>query len=231
MLEVHELQAWYDKSPALHGVTLRLEAGEIVSLLGRNGAGRSSTLRSIMGQLRCSGSIRFRGQEILGKQSFEIAQLGIGYVPESRDIFPSLTVRQNLQLGIQGRHATGPWNMQTVFALFPSLQARADVRGGALSGGEQQMLSLGRSLMGNPALLMVDEPTEGLAPQLVQQVGAMLQHIASQGVSILLVEQKLSIALPLSQRLYVMGRGEIVYEGNAHSLAQAQEVRREWLEV
>lgn len=235
MLEVADLNAWYGKSHILRGVNFRVGAGEIVSLLGRNGVGRSTTVKTIMGEVEPQGSILFKGKQIAGKKSYEIAQLGIGCVPENRDIFPSLTVRQNLLLGMKSRKSPSGresrWTMDEVFSMFPTLGARADVVGGVLSGGEQQMLCMCRTLMGDPELIMIDEPTEGLAPKLVEQVGQLLQEIASRGVSILLVEQKLTIALRISQRLYVMGHGQIVYEGTPASLMQADDVRREWLGV
>ncbi len=231
MLEVTDLHAYYGKSHILHGINFRIGDGEIVSLLGRNGVGRSTTVKAIMGEVPPKGSIRFKGQEIAGKRSFEIAHLGIGYVPESRDIFPTLTVRQNLVLGMKGSKSTGRWNMEEMFRMFPNLAARADVPGGVLSGGEQQMLCMCRTLMGDPELIMIDEPTEGLAPKVVEQIAELLQEIARRGVSILLVEQKLTIALKISQRLYVMGHGQMVYEGTPQSLLEAESVRKEWLEV
>jgi branched-chain amino acid transport system ATP-binding protein len=231
MLEVKELNAWYGKSHILQGVNFEVREGEIVSLLGRNGVGRSTTVKTIMGEVEPSGSILFKGQQIAGKKSYEIAKLGIGCVPENRDIFPGLTVRQNLLLGMKSRKGSTRWSMEEMFRMFPNLGERADVPGGVLSGGEQQMLCMCRTLMGDPELIMIDEPTEGLAPKLVEQVGELLQEIASRGVAILLVEQKLTIALRISHRLYVMGHGQIVYEGTPDSLLQADDVRREWLEV
>jgi branched-chain amino acid transport system ATP-binding protein len=231
VLEVNDLHAYYGKSHILHGVSFTVGNGEIVSLLGRNGVGRSTTVKTIMGEVAPHGSIRFKGQEIAGKRSFEIAHLGIGYVPEARDIFPTLTVRQNLVLGMKGSKSTGRWNIEEMFRMFPNLAARADVPGGVLSGGEQQMLCMCRTLMGDPELIMIDEPTEGLAPKVVEQIAELLQEIARRGVSILLVEQKLTIALKISHRLYVMGHGQMVYEGTPQSLLEAEAVRKEWLEV
>lgn len=231
MLEVNDLHAYYGKSHILHGVSFKVNNGEIVSLLGRNGVGRSTTVKTIMGEVEPRGSIKFKGKEIAGKRSFEIAHLGIGYVPESRDIFPTLTVRQNLILGMKGSKSTGRWNIEEMFKMFPNLAERADVPGGVLSGGEQQMLCMCRTLMGDPELIMIDEPTEGLAPKVVEQIGELLQEIARRGVSILLVEQKLTIALKISHRLYVMGHGQMVYEGTPASLREAEAVRKEWLEV
>ena len=231
MLEVKDLHAYYGKSHILRGVNFRVGEGEIVSLLGRNGVGRSTTVKTIMGEVEPKGSILFKGQEIAGKRSFEIAHLGIGYVPESRDIFPTLTVRQNLTLGMKGSKSTGRWNIDEMFKMFPNLAERADVPGGVLSGGEQQMLCMCRTLRGDPELIMIDEPTEGLAPKVVEQIGELLQESARRGVSILLVEQKLTIALRISHRLYVMGHGHMVYEGTPDSLLKEESVRKEWLEV
>ncbi|MDA1371341.1 MAG: ABC transporter ATP-binding protein [Proteobacteria bacterium] len=231
MLEVADLHAYYGKSHILQGVSFQVQEGEIVSLLGRNGVGRSTTIKTIMGEVEPHGSIRFKGEEIAGKKSFEIANLGIGYVPENRDIFPTLTVRQNLQLGLKSMRQEGRWNLEEVFSMFPNLAERADVVGGVLSGGEQQMLCMCRTLMGDPDMIMIDEPTEGLAPKIVAQVANLLQEIAKRGVAILLVEQKLNIALKISHRLYVMGHGQVIYEGTPDSLMQADAVRAEWLEV
>lgn len=231
MLEVSKLHAYYGKSHILQGVDFNVQEGEIVSLLGRNGVGRSTTIKTIMGEVAPQGSVKFKGEEIAGKNSFEIAQLGLGYVPENRDIFPTLTVRQNLILGMKSNKAQGRWTIEEMFKMFPNLGERTDVDGGVLSGGEQQMLCMCRTLMGDPDMIMIDEPTEGLAPKIVDQVATLLQEIANRGVAILLVEQKLSIALRISQRLYVMGHGKIVYEGTPDSLLQAEDVRAEWLEV
>ena len=231
MLNVTNLHAYYGKSHILQGVNFNIQEGEIVSLLGRNGVGRSTAVKTIMGEVEPQGSIEFKGIEIAGKNSFEIANLGLGYVPENRDIFPTLTVRQNLQLGQKSVNESSRWSIEEMFKMFPNLGERAEVAGGVLSGGEQQMLCMCRTLMGDPELIMIDEPTEGLAPKIVEQVANLLQEIADRGVAILLVEQKLSIALKISHRLYVMGHGKIVYEGTPESLMQADDVRAEWLEV
>jgi len=231
MLEVEDLHAFYGKSHILHGVSLRVGKGDIVSLLGRNGAGRSTTVKTIMGEVRPAGAIRLKGERIDGLATHAIARRGLGYVPENRDIFPTLTVRENLLLGMKSAHAKGRWSVEQLFDLFPMLAARADTPGGVLSGGEQQILAICRTLMGDPDLVMVDEPTEGLAPQLVAVVRGLLEAIAARGVAILLIEQKLAIALAISKRLYVMGHGRIVFEGTPGDLAAAEAVRREWLEV
>jgi branched-chain amino acid transport system ATP-binding protein len=231
MLEVRDLHAYYGKSHILQGVTFDVRSGEIVSLLGRNGVGRSTTIKAIMGDVLPHGSVRFRGEELAGLPPHVIARKGLGYVPENRDIFPGLTVRENLLLGMKSTRQSGRWSYDDVFELFPVLRERADVLGGVLSGGEQQMLTICRTLMGDPELIMIDEPTEGLAPKLVELVGGLLERIAARGVSILLVEQKLTIALRISRRLYVMGHGRIVFEGTPEDLRANAAVRKEWLEV
>jgi branched-chain amino acid transport system ATP-binding protein len=231
MLAVTDLHAFYGKSHILHGVTLRVGEAEIVSLLGRNGVGRSTTIKAIMGDVRANGSISFRGEELCGLPPYVIARKGLGYVPENRDIFPTLTVRQNLLLGVKNTRQAGRWSMEDMFQLFPVLRERADMPGGVLSGGEQQMLTICRTLMGDPRLIMIDEPTEGLAPMVVKQVAQLLLRIAERGVSILLVEQKLTIALSISRRVYVMGHGRVVFEGAPDDLRRNDAVRKEWLEV
>src|SRR5947208_6688779 len=230
MLEVRDLHAFYGKSHILQGVDLRVDQGEIVSLLGRNGVGRSTACKTIMGLVPPVGDISFKGKPIAGLRPDQIAHLGVGYVPEDRQVFPGLTVRQNLELGLK-RAGIGRWKFEDVFALFPNLAARQDNPAGVLSGGEQQMLTMCRTLMGDPDLVIIDEPTEGLAPKLVEQVGHLLDEIARRGVAILLVEQKLTIALRISRRLYVMGHGRIVFDGTPADLAAAASVRKEWLEV
>jgi branched-chain amino acid transport system ATP-binding protein len=231
MLAVADLHAFYGKSHILQGVSLSVGEGEIVSLLGRNGVGRSTTIKAIMGDVRAQGSIRFRGEEICGLPPYVIARKGLGYVPENRDIFPTLTVRQNLLLGMKNARRPGRWSIDDMFRLFPVLGERADQPGAVLSGGEQQMLTMCRTLVGDPHLIMIDEPTEGLAPMLVQQVAGLLTEIAQRGVAILLVEQKLTIALTISRRVYVMGHGRVVFEGTPHDLRGNDALRREWLEV
>ena len=231
MLEVRDLHAFYGKSHILHGVQLAVRRGEIVSLLGRNGVGRSTTVKAIMGMVACRGSIKFNGEEIAGEKAYRVAHKGLGYVPENRDIFPTLTVRQNLLLGQKSAKSAGRWKMDDMFALFPRLKERADTQAGVLSGGEQQMLTLCRTLMGDPELVMIDEPTEGLAPKIVEQMAELFLEIKRRGVSILLVEQKLAIALDISERLYVMGHGRIVFEGLPQDIRSNAAIRKEWLEV
>ena len=231
LLEVDDLHAYYGKSHILHGVSFNVREGEIVSLLGRNGVGRSTTIKAIMGNVPPRGSVRFKGEEIAGCKPHQTARKGLGFVPETRDIFPALTVRQNLQLGEKSGKAGGRWTISDMFRMFPQLEDRIDAPGGVLSGGEQQMLTVCRTLMGDPDLIMIDEPTEGLSPKMVEHIGEFLVEIAGRGVAILLVEQKLAIALKISKRLYVMGHGRIVYEGTPKALEQATAVRKEWLEV
>ena len=231
MLEVRDLHAYYGKSHILQGISFHVGEGEIISLLGRNGAGRSTTIKTIMGEVAPVGEIRFKGRRIDGLKPHEIARAGLGYVPENRDIFPDLTVRENLLLGMKSARARGRWRIEDMFELFPLLRERADAPGGVLSGGEQQMLTICRTLMGDPDLVMVDEPTEGLAPMLVELVRELLEEIAHRGIAILLIEQKLTIALRISHRVYVMGHGHIVFEGTPAALRSNEAVRKEWLEV
>mgnify|MGYP003384653261 CR=1 FL=1 len=231
MLEVRALNAYYGKSHILQGVDLDVGAGEVVSLLGRNGVGRSTTVKAIMGEVRAVGHVRFKGTDIAGWPSYRIARLGLGYVPEHRDIFPSLTVRQNLALGQKKAGLDGRWRADDMLTMFPNLARRVDTAAGVLSGGEKQMLTMCRTLMGDPELIMIDEPTEGLAPLIVKQVGELIREIARRGVAILLVEQKLAIALQISNRVYVMGHGRMVFQGTPADLKASEAVRREWLEV
>ena len=233
MLEVTDLNAYYGKSHILRGVNLKIENGEIVSLLGRNGVGRSTTCKAIMGEVEPIGSVKFNGTELAGKKAFEVANAGLGYVPENRDIFPGLTTRQNLELGTKsGQDMTkSRWSIDDMFNLFENLKNRADVEASFLSGGEQQMLTMCRTLMGDPEVIMIDEPTEGLSPQMTTRVADLLNEISSRGVSILLVEQKLSIAMKISHRVYVMGHGQIVFEGTPSDLEKRDDIRKEWLEV
>jgi branched-chain amino acid transport system ATP-binding protein len=231
MLEVRDLHAYYGKSHILQGVNLDVGAGEVVSLLGRNGVGRSTTLKAIMGDVSPIGTILFNGGNIAGLPSYRIAQRGLGYVPEGRDIFPSLSVRENLLLGQKKAGREGRWKMADMLEMFPNLKSRADMAAGVLSGGEKQMLTICRTLMGDPDLIMIDEPAEGLAPLIVKQVGEFIAEIARRGIAIILVEQKLSIALDISHRVYVMGHGQIVFEGSPAEFRANTSVRREWLEV
>ena len=232
MLSVSNLHAFYGKSHVLHGVNLFVGRGEIVSLLGHNGVGRSTTIRAIMGLVTARGTVTFQGRDdLVGLKPHEIAWRGLGYVPEDRAIFPDITVRENLLLGIKGKRAGARWSIDDMFSQFPRLRERGDALAGVLSGGEQQMLTLCRTLLGDPDLIMIDEPTEGLAPLIVEQVAKLLLEIRRRGVSILLVEQKLAIALDVSDRVYVMGRGAVVFEGTPAQLRDNAAVRKEWLAV
>ncbi|HEX3469223.1 MAG TPA: ABC transporter ATP-binding protein [Candidatus Elarobacter sp.] len=231
MLEVRGVHAYYGKSHILQGVDLTVGENEIVSILGRNGVGRSTTLKTIMGDPVPHGEIAFKGRSIAGLKPYEIARLGIGYVPEERAIFPALTVTENLLLGVKPGRKAQRWSIEETWRLFPQLRERADAPGGALSGGEQQMLTICRTLMGDPDLIMIDEPTEGLAPQMVERIGDLLEEIARRGISIVLVEQRLLIAMSISQRVYVMGHGRVVFEGTPDALVADADIRREWLEV
>jgi len=231
MLDIQDLHAYYGKSHVLHGVTMNVRPGEIVALLGRNGSGRSTTAKAIMGLVECQGRIRWKDQDILGKKPFEIAHLGLGHVPENRDIFPKLTVHQNLLLGQKGKGAGSRWSFDDMYAMFPRLKERQHTEAGVLSGGEQQMLTLCRTLMGDPDLIIIDEPTEGLAPKIVELVAEYLQRLKARGISVLLIEQKLTIAMNISDRALVMGHGSIVFEGTPEDLRNDPVTRKEWLEV
>ena len=231
MLKVDQLHAYYGKSHVLHGVNFHVAPGEIVALLGRNGSGRSTTAKAIMGMVHAEGSVEWKGQSLLGRKPFEIANLGLGYVPESRDIFPGLTVQQNLLLGQKGAGKASRWSFDDMYAMFPRLKEREHTEAGVLSGGEQQMLTLCRTLMGDPDLIMIDEPTEGLAPKIVELVGEYLQRLKQRGISVLLIEQKLTIAMHISDRALVMGHGSIVFDGTPAELRADAGTRKEWLEV
>lgn len=231
MLHIDELHAYYGKSHVLQGVSFDIAQGEIVALLGRNGSGRSTTAKAIMGLVDCHGTMTFNGQSLINRKPFDIAHLGLGYVPENRDIFPKLTVHQNLLLGLKGKVPTGRWNFDDMYQLFPRLRERQHTEAGVLSGGEQQMLTLCRTLMGDPELIIIDEPTEGLAPKIVELVGEFLRELRNRGVSVLLIEQKLTIAMQISDRALVMGHGSMVFDGTPAGLREDAAVRKEWLEV
>jgi branched-chain amino acid transport system ATP-binding protein len=231
LMRVRDLHAFYGKSHIIQGLDLDVGPGEIVSVLGRNGVGRSTMLKAIMGDVDVQGSVEFAGREMVGLQPYEIARRGLGYVPENREVFAGLTVRENLMMGERSGNAGARWTMEQMFDLFPRLRERAEAPAGVLSGGEQQMLTICRTLMGNPRLIMIDEPTEGLAPMMVELVGALILKISESGTAVLLVEQKLAIALQISRRLYVMGHGKIVFEGSPQDLEANRAVRQEWLEV
>ncbi len=231
MLKIENLHAYYGKSHVLHGVSMEVGKGEIVALLGRNGSGRSTTAKAIMGLVDCDGSVVWKGQQIRGRKAFEIAHLGLGYVPESRDIFPKLTVHQNLQLGQKGSGKNSRWSFDDMYRMFPRLKEREHTEAGVMSGGEQQMLTLCRTLMGDPDLIIIDEPTEGLAPKIVELVADYLKVLRERGVSVLLIEQKLTIAMKISDRCLVMGHGSIVFQGTPDALRNDAYIRKEWLEV
>ena len=231
MLKIANLHAYYGKSHVLHGVDFTVQPGEIVALLGRNGSGRSTTAKAVMGLVEWEGTLEWKGESLKGKKTYEIAHRGIGYVPESRDVFPHLTVQQNLLLGQKGNGKGSRWDFDDMYSMFPRLKERQHTEAGVLSGGEQQMLTLCRTLMGDPDLIIIDEPTEGLAPKIVELVGEYLQKIKSRGISVLLIEQKLTIAMRISDRALVMGHGAIVFDGTPDGLRADERVRKEWLEV
>ena len=231
MLKVDKLHAFYGKSHVLHGVQFDVGEGEIVALLGRNGSGRSTTAKAIMGMVDCTGVVDWNGRRTVGLKPYQIAHLGLGYVPENRDIFPKLTVHQNLMLGQKSARQVGRWSFDDMYLMFPRLKERQHTEAGVLSGGEQQMLTLCRTLMGDPDLIIIDEPTEGLAPKIVELVGEYLRRLKERGVSVLLIEQKLTIAMAISDRALVMGHGSIVFHGTPDSLRADAYIRKEWLEV
>ena len=233
LLEVRGLHAHYGKSHILHGVDLSVPDAAIVSLLGRNGSGRSTTLKAIMGLVRPSaGSVHLSGRDLTGRRPFDICRQGIGFVPEERLVFPNLTVEENLVMGMQKPTPGVPaWTILEMYDYFPRLKERRTIKAGYLSGGEQQMLTICRSLLGNPRVLLIDEPTEGLAPKIVEVVMEVILDIGRRGVAVVLVEQKLTIALKVASQVMVMGHGEIVFYGTPKELADHPEVRRNWLEV
>ena len=231
MLKVDQLHAYYGKSHVLHGVNFHVAPGEIVALLGRNGSGRSTTAKAIMGMVHAEGSVDWKGQSLLGRKPFEIAHLGLGYVPESRDIFPGLTVQQNLLLGQKGAGKASRWSFDDMYAMFPRLKEREHTEAGVLSGGAQQLRALCRTRPGGPPPIMIDEPTEGPAPKIVELVGEYLQRLKQRGISVLLIEQKLTIAMHISDRALVMGHGSIVFDGTPADLRADAGTRKEWLEV
>jgi len=236
LLDVNAVHTYYGKSHILHGVSMQLRKGELVCLLGRNGVGKTTTMKSIMGLVRPeSGTIIFNGEELIGKPAHEIARLGVGIVPETRRIFGSLTVHENLLIGAKSpRHSdhTGPtWTLDRVYDSFPMLKKRQSNKGKHLSGGEQQALTVARTLMGNPELILVDEPTEGLAPLIVKDVLDMLSRVRESGVTVLMVEQNFNAAIKVADRFYIMGKGHIVFDGDEKTLLEAEDVRKTYLEV
>lgn len=233
LLKVHALHAHYGKSHILHGVSFEVRRNEVVSLLGRNGSGRSTTMKAIMGLVApTSGEVRLQGRDLTGERPYTICRAGIGYVPEEREVFANLSVDENLRMGEQAA-APGAvqWTAEQMFDYFPRLKERRNTRAGSLSGGEQQMLTICRTLLGNPLVMLIDEPTEGLAPKIVAAVGECIQDMHRRGVSVVLVEQKLAIALKVSTRVCVMGHGQIVFEGTPQSLVSNEQLQAEWLAV
>jgi branched-chain amino acid transport system ATP-binding protein len=237
LLEVNDLNTYYGTSHVLQGISLTVGQGELVALLGRNGMGKSSTLKSIMGVIKPrSGTVVFQGRDLTGYPSYKVAWAGIGYVPEERRIFPNLSVRENLLMGIKGGKISNSddpetWTVNRIFSHFPMLEKRVNQKGKFLSGGEQQMLTIGRSLMGNPKLLLVDEPTEGLSPLMIKEVRDVLAEIHRAGVSILLVEHNLKVAMSLADRLYLMGKAHIGFTGTIEELNANPQAREKYLEV
>ena len=230
LLEVRDLHAYYGESHVLQGVSLAVNAGECVAVLGRNGAGKTTTLSAIVGLIRPRrGSVRLCDAEVAGRAPHQIARAGASLVPQGRRVFGDLTVLENLTLTAQPR--AGGWDLAGVLGLFPSLDHRRDSFGDQLSGGEQQMLAIGRALMRNPDLLLLDEPSEGLAPKVVDQVGEAVTRLRQGGLAILLVEQNLSLATRVAQRVYVMNKGQIVFGGTAAELAASPEVEARYLGV
>jgi branched-chain amino acid transport system ATP-binding protein len=234
LLEVKDLNTYYGASHVLQGISLTLDQGEIVALLGRNGMGKSTALKSIMGLVEPrSGEVIFKGKNIAGYPPYKVARAGIGYVPEERRIFPNLSVLENLSIGVKAEKAgkDDGWSLDRIFEHFPLLKERSHSKGSHLSGGEQQMLAIGRTLMGNPELLMVDEPTEGLSPILVNEVRDMVAEINKVGVSILLVEHNLKVAMSLANRIYLMGKAHLAFTGTVEDLKAQPEIREKYLEV
>jgi branched-chain amino acid transport system ATP-binding protein len=235
ILDVCNMHSYYGKSHVLQGVDLALAPGEMACLLGRNGVGKSTTLKSIMGLVKPrEGTIRFKDGDIHGREPYEIARRGLGYVPEERRIFKSLTVHENLLIGVKkpsGDNSSQVWTVERVFESFPRLEERRNLMGGYLSGGEQQMLTIARTLMGNPELILVDEPTEGLAPLVAEAVLEMLATISATGIAILLVEQNYKAALKLAQCFFIMSKGRVVFQGDGQALIEAEDIRQKYLEV
>jgi branched-chain amino acid transport system ATP-binding protein len=234
LLELKDLHTYYQESHILQGISLNVDQRDIVCLLGRNGVGKTTTLKSTIGLVKPrSGEVLFKGQNVSGTPPYTIAKLGVGYVPEDRRIFPTLTLRENLLMGIKSgqKGNRDGWTIEKVYKYFPALQAKDKQKGGHLSGGEQQMLTIARTLMGNPEVLLIDEPTEGLAPLIVETVEQVIQDIHQDGIPVLLVEQKMRVALRLAGRIYVISKGKIVFQGTCQELKEAHEIREKYLEV
>ena len=236
LLEAENLNTYYGESHALQDMSINVDEGEVVALLGRNGMGKSTTLKTIMGLLKPrSGKVVFEGKDVTGLRPHKIARAGIGYVPEERRIFPNLSVLDNLMMGVKGGRidTSNPdaWTIERIFDHFPFMRDRTNQKGALLSGGEQQMLTIGRTLMGNPKMLMVDEPTEGLSPVMVKEVRDVLEQISKSGISILLVEHNLKVAMSLADRVYLMGKAHLGFTGTIAELDANPEVRAKYLEV
>jgi len=236
LLEVKDLNTYYGESHVLQGISLNVDKGELVCLLGRNGMGKSTTLKSVMGiVMPKSGTVTFKGENIAHLPAHKTARVGVGYVPETREIFPNLSVTDNLLLGIKkgkfSHDLSDTWDLDRIYEHFPILKTRGDNKGFQLSGGEQQMLTIARTLMGNPDLLLIDEPTEGLAPVMVEEVRDILREINKAGVAILLVEHNIKVALALAHRLYLMGKAHVGFEGTPEDLAKQPDIKRQYLEV
>ena len=232
MLKVEDIHTYYDTTHILFGVTLEVEQNETVCVLGRNGVGKTTLMRSIIGLTPPrKGTISFQGTRINGKQPFRIARLGVGFVPENRDIFPNLTVQENLEIAIIKRKTADTWNLDTVYALFPVLRERAKQWGGTLSGGEQQMLTIARTLMGNPILLLLDEPSDGLAPLVVEVIKEQILRIQEEGMTIFLSEQNSVTALEVSQRAYILEKGQVSWQGRTSALSEDPQIMEKYLGV
>ncbi|PYN01141.1 MAG: ABC transporter ATP-binding protein [Candidatus Rokuibacteriota bacterium] len=230
VLEIRDVHTYYGESHVLHGVSLTVAPGQVVTILGRNGMGKTTLIRSVIGFTPARrGSIHFKGRDVTHWPSFRMVALGMGLVPQGRRVFPSLSVRENLEVAARGNG--GGWTLERVYGLFPRLKERAVNRANKLSGGEQQMLAIGRALMSNPELLLMDEPTEGLAPLLVREVGATIARLKGEGLSILLVEQNLPMALSVADHVHVLSRGQIVHSSTPAELAQNHDVQSRYLGV
>jgi len=232
MLELTDVHTYYGDSHILYGISLNIDQGSVVALLGRNGMGKTTTIHSIIGFTPPrQGTIRFKGRDITRLQPYQISQLGIGLVPQGRHIFPSLSVKENLTIAARDAGKPGAWSINRIYSLFPQLKERASLRGTLLSGGEQQMLTISRALMTNPELLLMDEPSEGLAPIVVQEISHIIRQLKESGFSILLVEQNLPMALSVADYTYVISKGKIVYESTPEELKSNEEVKNTYLGV
>ncbi|WP_099864208.1 ABC transporter ATP-binding protein [Pararhizobium haloflavum] len=232
MLDIEDLHTGYGETRVIFGLTLKAAAGRVLAILGRNGAGKTTTMKAVMGLLPASqGKIRIDGQDIAGRRTFDIARSGIGYVPETRDIFPSLTVRENLELAARLAPRNSAWTLDRVITFFPNLANRLSNGGNELSGGEQQMLAIARALLTNPKLLLLDEPTEGLAPIIVRQIHEKLAELKREGMTMVLVEQNFGFATALADDVHIIGRGRTAWQGTSQEIRTRTDVQRQWLGV